>query len=719
MDQTMINKIKALGDRQRIHHDPSKTTTNSNMVRWQCMEATMKLFRALKPISDQSTYEKINRAYFTMSSTAPLKVICVGISPYKNGILPHFASSLAYCPGLCEGSTPSVQVLSQAMAMYAIQLDNRFLSSRPHLDPGVFPTKDMYTARFAEMLRMSYICSESGVMFVNCSPVITKTNCEECLAMSLFSEWLANIVEIHARNGYKLTIISMGELPDETVSDALKSSHTMAENTRILRCKNPAQTSRLSVKRKRKENVIPDTYTKTERRVAKISDEHLEYDPITKFVWYEYPESVLSVNLPFGSLVSMVGLLAAQVPEELGDRFLNTITDIHKDFSTISKMDIEDENFYDEVAVEQTHSETDPDSVHVQDDVLDDEDEDPFTPIPIRNKGKGYDRERTVEPEERQKKSGPFGVTKHSQFAQLVDPTGKGVSQQSIVIDNIRKSAADMLTMWKQTVIQVGSLNKQVQTHLSVHRTKGLFNESNVLQCQEIMVEYENQMRSLIEKMEMACAHVEGLPAAVEGDYGIYTKETQPTAPLMRRENGATMKNGVYDVVFGLAKDNATTSKGIISVDEDENTERDEPKKETKKQNTRRAPSPAPSTVFSTTSTMNTVTDKEQSPMKAFVTEQICIAAAQEGLDEKVCLRMMKKKREVLQNRNGISTTVSFMKRVSKMGMEQETVKMVASRFLEAMDLQDESSVEKVLMTLQMIDTPERLAELWKTLNGE
>ncbi|KAG5948134.1 hypothetical protein E4U59_003468 [Claviceps monticola] len=247
MDQTMINKIKALGVRQRIQHDPSKTATNSNVVRWQCMEETMKMFRSI--ISDLSTFNKINRAYFTMSSVAPLKVICVGISPYKNGILPHFASSLAYCPGLCEGSTPSIQVLSQAMAMYAIELDKRFLYSRPHLNRDEFPTKDMYTVKFATMLRMSYICSNSGVMFVNCCPVITKTNSEECMAMSLSSHWLANIVEIHGRNGYKVTIISMGELSDEAVSDALKCSHTMGEHSMILRCKNPAQVSRLSVKR--------------------------------------------------------------------------------------------------------------------------------------------------------------------------------------------------------------------------------------------------------------------------------------------------------------------------------------------------------------------------------------------------------------------------------------------------------------------------------------
>lgn len=52
---------------------------------------------------------------------------------------------------------------------------------------------------------------------------------------------------------------------------------------------------------------------------------------------------------------------------------------------------------------------------------------------------------------ESNKKSGPFGVMKSTQFSHLIDPTGKGVSQQAIIIDNIKKGAADILNAHKGT----------------------------------------------------------------------------------------------------------------------------------------------------------------------------------------------------------------------------------------------------------------------------
>ena len=136
-------------------------------------------------------------------------------------------------------------------------------------------------------------------------------------------------------------------------------------------------------------------------------------------------------------------------------------------------------------------------------------------------------------------------MTKHSQFAQLVDPTRQAVSHQSIVIDNIRKSAGDMLLIWKQTMIQIGILNKSMATHISKHEVKGLFKQNESAECHEIVTDYNQQMKNLIQKIEIPCAHVEGLPAAVKGDYGIYTKETQPAA-LSNRSGGVRYVSLVY-----------------------------------------------------------------------------------------------------------------------------------------------------------------------------
>ncbi|KAK0753550.1 hypothetical protein B0T18DRAFT_424082 [Schizothecium vesticola] len=564
----MVEKISGLETRQRTQLVISKITTKSNMVRWQCMEATMKMFRFLKKIAEPSTYDKICRAYFTMSSTAPIQGHLRGDQPLQERHLATLRVRVGLLPGVVRG----VDTLG------------------PDLVPG--HGHDVYVARFAQMLRMSYICSESGVIFVNCSPVITKTNCEECMAMPLFSEWLADVVEIHARNEYKVKIISMGELTDETVSDATKSSQArpMTEGSTIIRCRNPAKTAKLS------------------RKIAKVSGESLEHDTIAKYSWVEYPKPVISRNLPFRALT-----LTFYVEEEVNNDVLSETE------SGLSE-----------------HSNA----------VVDYEDEDPFAVDYVQGKGKSYSGEKTSEVGQREKKGGPFGVTKHSQFAQLVDPTGQAVSQQSIVIDNIRKNAGDMVAMWKQTMVQIGNDKSQ---------------------CYGIVGEYENLMKTLVQKMEIACARVEGLPAAVEGDYGIYTKETQPTAP-----------NGIYDIVFNMAKDSSTVSKGQIISIADDSDFTDAPTKR-KKKPVSRAPSVAPSV----TSTVNTVETKEQGPMKTFVLETISIKAAQSDMDE------------------------------------TDSLKQLVTRLVDIMNMEDDAELEQVLKTIYAVEDQDTFVVLETMLESK
>lgn len=52
---------------------------------------------------------------------------------------------------------------------------------------------------------------------------------KECLSVSLFSEWIASMVEVHGSLGYKITIVTMGalarEAPDEAMSDRYRYCH--------------------------------------------------------------------------------------------------------------------------------------------------------------------------------------------------------------------------------------------------------------------------------------------------------------------------------------------------------------------------------------------------------------------------------------------------------------------------------------------------------------
>ncbi|OAL31099.1 hypothetical protein AYO20_08430 [Fonsecaea nubica] len=54
-----------------------------------------------------------------------------GDTPYGNEVLTTFATALAYLPGLCERVTPSVQVPSQAMSLYAIVIKDKYANKHP------------------------------------------------------------------------------------------------------------------------------------------------------------------------------------------------------------------------------------------------------------------------------------------------------------------------------------------------------------------------------------------------------------------------------------------------------------------------------------------------------------------------------------------------------------------------------------------------------------
>ncbi|RHZ44626.1 uncharacterized protein CDV56_101773 [Aspergillus thermomutatus] len=60
--------------------------------------------------------------------------LCVGISPYKNGVLPTFAGVMSYSPLTCIGCTPSVQVLSQVMSLVAVVIEQAFMRESRNTD---------------------------------------------------------------------------------------------------------------------------------------------------------------------------------------------------------------------------------------------------------------------------------------------------------------------------------------------------------------------------------------------------------------------------------------------------------------------------------------------------------------------------------------------------------------------------------------------------------
>ncbi|KAM0809307.1 hypothetical protein AB5N19_09650 [Seiridium cardinale] len=201
MNSRMVQKVRSIPKPVRATMDTSKSHTIIETIRTRMLDATMDLLRGLYPISDTVTYSNVARYYLAAANSAPVRCVCVGISPHENGILPAVASALAYSPEACIGITTSIQVLSQAMSTHTVRMKN---NSAYH---SQIETRGEFTSKFAFMLRTSYACSEIGMLFVNASPVITHSTSKECRSMSLFSEWLGKLLTIHSEFSHRVTYI--------------------------------------------------------------------------------------------------------------------------------------------------------------------------------------------------------------------------------------------------------------------------------------------------------------------------------------------------------------------------------------------------------------------------------------------------------------------------------------------------------------------------------
>lgn len=91
-------EAKIVAGRAGMQADVSNPNTVQAAIRSRRMDATMKLIRGLYPISDVRTYQNVVRYLLIVANSTLIRCMCVGISPYENGILPPVASNLAYSP---------------------------------------------------------------------------------------------------------------------------------------------------------------------------------------------------------------------------------------------------------------------------------------------------------------------------------------------------------------------------------------------------------------------------------------------------------------------------------------------------------------------------------------------------------------------------------------------------------------------------------------------
>ncbi|KAK1827134.1 hypothetical protein QBC39DRAFT_375890 [Podospora conica] len=179
-----------------------------------------------------------------------------------------------------------------------------------------------------------------------------------------------------------------------------------------------------------------------------------------------------------------------------------------------------------------------------------------------------YDREEKKSANE-PKYSGPLLASNQTVLAQLLDPTVKAVSQQTIVIDNILTKISDMnggvMELFKQMEVARHDLMRlpaMGDTDITAYLTKF-----------EALVTVGRKSVAL---MQEAQARNEGLIATIEGDTGIYAGETVPTAPLMRRRDGTSLKQSLYAEIRTNVASNRNQTLDANSDDEEEEASDDD-----------------------------------------------------------------------------------------------------------------------------------------------
>lgn len=132
----------------------------------------------------------------------PFKVILVGQNPYKETILPTYASALAYDSSFCPGFTPSVQVLSQFIT---------------------FENKDR-TSYIASLLGVSYILIADEILMINAMPCITENSVLNMRISSFTSELIRGLILCNYNAGVRgLSLVRLGGAAKACVENALDS----------------------------------------------------------------------------------------------------------------------------------------------------------------------------------------------------------------------------------------------------------------------------------------------------------------------------------------------------------------------------------------------------------------------------------------------------------------------------------------------------------------
>jgi hypothetical protein len=367
------------------------------------------------------------------------------------------------------------------------------------------------------------------------------------------------MILIHNQHDYKMMVVSMGASADRTINQAMGSDPSISSAMHLIRTMNPAAVARMNVTKNEFVSPIGTGITPGEMLIDSVMGSETFVEPRASFHWTRYQNSTLKTFIGTDAIRTVVARLADHVP----DRLLNlTAVSIERLYSIMSDHDLEsmiqsvgidegavharDEKEAGTTGQNVYYQATVSTSAETQGNVI-------INPFEQAHMERSNNQSANVNAGGGQggyqganKGEGPNFFTKRSQLGQMLDPTGKAVSQQTIVIDSINKQTDQILLACRQITSDTSELTKRQATVMDVLTKLGTVSDDSIEDAKNFIEEYTDHIKTVFEHMEESRGVIEALHAVVEGDRGIYEPETTPVAPLLRRDDGSAMKQFVY-----------------------------------------------------------------------------------------------------------------------------------------------------------------------------
>ena len=517
--------VKSIPPRPRVAADLSKETTRSNAIRSECLSATMRLIAKLDTMGNGQRHAAAVRSLMLFSYMVPAKVICVGLFPYEQDILPPIASALAYSPASCLAPTPGVQILAQAMAAAATVLKERYANRNGYAEAPESMKEDSFLRKFTMMLRCSYLCAAAGVFFTNASPTPVDTTAKRIRVSSHFAEWLGSMLMIHSRFGYRPPVVSMGAFASATVKRCFSSFPGASSMTNHIACMNPAAISYMNLNAELGESPIPSEVTDMERKVAEAVGVTMVANDNKNYDWKQYPEGVIIKLMGKDAITILARALADRTVDELAFTSLSMMSGLFAYVQSSGGGNM--------IASEDANANMNMGEGGITD----------------ANQGTGssgnrgsYGNAGEMSSGGRGSFGGPFQpkieVNKKSLIGQMMDPMNRNKSQQVLVIEHMVKSVADLVEMYKNRDVKINALEQEVRKlHDWTNRDEDM---------DEFLSAYKQEMSEAMEDLKSAAAVIAAMPAVIDGDRGVIEAEIQPAAPLMRRADGTSIRDSLF-----------------------------------------------------------------------------------------------------------------------------------------------------------------------------